>query len=121
NGDVVFCGDKEDSTTGNQFGYIARVDSFGNLKWWRTFYENTNYDHYLSSVRPSPDGGFVACGTAVGISVNSYDAWIIKTDSMGCVVANCFLSVEDIEAVRKGIKVYPNPAADVLTFEKRND
>lgn len=118
NGDVVFCGDKDDSATSNQFGYIARMDSLGNLKWWRTYHEFTGNNNYLSCIRPAPDGGFVAVGSTFSLpNGSSQDAWIIKTDSMGCLVANCFVGVNDVEQLIKGVKVYPNPVDDLITFE----
>ena len=112
NGDVVFCGDKIDSANNTEYGYIAKIDSFGNLKWWRTFFEKPTGFHYLSCIRPAPDGGYVAVGSAVGVNTNSQDAWIIKTDSMGCVIANCFVGIDDIENLKAGLKVYPNPATN---------
>lgn len=116
NGDMVFCGDKIDSAANTEYGYIAKIDSFGNIKWWRNYYEKPSGFHYLTCIRPTSDGGYVAVGSAVGINTNSQDAWIIKTDSMGCVVANCFVDVEDVEGMQKGTKVYPNPAKDHVVF-----
>jgi len=118
NGDIVFCGDKMDSASTYQFGYIAKMDSMGHILWWNTYHQYTGNDNYLTCVRPAPDGGFVACGSAFSLpNGTSQDAWIIKTDSMGCVIANCTVGVEDIPKAPEGIIVYPNPATDRVTFE----
>jgi hypothetical protein len=113
NGNIVFCGDKKDSGTGKQYGYIAQVDSNGILRWWHTYHEYPNRDNYLTSIRPAPDGGFVATGSTFSLPNGaSQDAWIIKTDSLGCATLNCTLSVAYIDGLQKGIKVYPNPASN---------
>jgi hypothetical protein len=114
NGDVVFCGDKEDSATGSQFGYIAKIDSSGNLLWWRTYHEWTLIDGYLSCIRPAPDGGFVACGSAFGVNDHNQNAWIIKTDSLGCALIDCTLDIPEIEQAKPELLVYPNPAKDEI-------
>jgi hypothetical protein len=89
------------------------VDSNGSLLWWRSYHEYPYNNNYLSCVRPAPDGGFVAVGSTFSLPNGaSQDAWIIKTDSLGCALVNCTLGVDDVAALRKGFSIYPNPAKD---------
>ena len=120
NGNIVFCGDRTDSITNLEFGYIAQIDSNGVLLWWQTYHENTIQDCYLSCVRPAPDGGFVACGTAFGLQTGSQDAWIIKTDSLGCALVNCSVGVDDVVRVDDEIDFYPNPANETIYLKSKD-
>ena len=118
NGDIVFCGDHEDSSTEERVGFIAVVDSNSNTRWWRTFQETLNGPHFLSCVRPAPDGGFVAVGSTFSATTPiSQVAWIIKTDSLGCVVSNCHLAVDEIPIQPNKLICFPNPADQRLEIK----
>ncbi|RYZ45240.1 MAG: T9SS type A sorting domain-containing protein, partial [Sphingobacteriales bacterium] len=113
NGSVVFCGDRKDSVTGKPYGYIAKADSNGNLLWWQTYHEYPQRVNYLSCVRPTADGGIIACGSAFDtLTGQNQNAWVIKTDSMGCALTQCVTSVADAHPFAEKVMIYPNPAKD---------
>ena len=55
--------------------YLAKTDLAGSAIWVR-FYEVDGADCYYCC--QLPDGGYVLCG-----AINSYDSWLIRTDSLG--------------------------------------
>ena len=103
------------------FGILLRTTSEGDSLWMRSYmYVDSIVDAgggLFRDVIPTPDGGFVACGTALpvtqdGVAVYSQDAWVVKTDSMGCIEPGCNL-ITGMEAqitnLRDALRVYPNP------------
>ena len=75
-------------------------------------------------MQPTADGGFVATGTA-----HWYDQppeyqtnqliWVLKTDSLGCVVPGCQnVGVQEYALeLNEHLRVWPNPASDVVHLE----
>jgi|GEM_PF-5186168 len=84
---------------------------------WRRYiykFENQDSDNSLYSIEKSSDGGFIMGGTINGKApdpVGQY-GWIVKTDSMGCVVPGCHLvGVENNKGqIANNLLVYPNPS-----------
>ena len=65
--------------------YLMKTDSLGNLKWARTF-GDTFFDNGGHSVIQASDGGYIIAGyTAFGSSGDSWEVYLIKTDSLGNV------------------------------------
>ena len=53
-----------------------------------------------------PDGG-----------ITTEDGWIVRTDSMGCLIGGCNTSgIEQLESVNE-LNIYPNPANDFIDIE----
>jgi hypothetical protein len=61
-------------------GFLLKTDGSGNVLWSRTY--GSTYDDWLISLHQCQDGGFISTGYK---SINStwYDAYLIKTDSLG--------------------------------------
>lgn len=103
----------------NDYIQLCKLDTFGNIKWRRTF------SHWYMSNRPysltALSDGFIICadGKDTTHSTGFTDAWIIKTDTNGCNIPGCHLADGVIEVVDEHnyVKVYPNPAHTQITIE----
>lgn len=119
-GDLIAAGGQ--TLPGNQFyGLLLRTTADGDSLWMRSY---QYYDSLVSNGRgifrdvvPTPDGGFIACGTALPVSVAdtllyTQDVWVVKTDSMGCIEPGCHL-VTGVETqftnLKDVLRVWPNP------------
>lgn len=95
---------------------LVKLDMQGNLVWKRLFKQwyRDNRAWSLTAV----NDGFIICadGKDTTHTTGFTDAWIIKTDTNGCVVPGCHLKdglvqLLDPEAI---LQVYPNPANNQL-------
>ena len=132
NGDVVLMGQGNYGWLGSAIpATIARVGSDLEYKWMRVYKDTTICDHesYLYDGTELPNGDLAFCGSVrVDVppgtnSLNGIHLWILKVDSMGCVVPGCtdtfIKSLTKIDDVPKPQKVsymtfYPNPVKDKL-------
>ena len=95
-------------------GFIARINSQGDSLWYRN-YDIAQYvesQNYLTDIKQTTDGGFVACGYARPNlpDTGNQDIWVLKVDSNGCEVPWCMGTGINEPILEKGaIKVYPNP------------
>ncbi|MCF8427702.1 MAG: T9SS type A sorting domain-containing protein [Bacteroidia bacterium] len=96
----------------NDYIQLCKLDTFGNIKWRRTFSQwyMSNRPYSLSAI----SDGFIICadGKDTTHSTGFTDAWIIKTDTNGCIVPGCHLLDGIIEVLdpKNFVKIYPNPA-----------
>lgn len=103
----------------NDYIQLCKLDTFGNIKWRRTFSQwyMSNRPYSLSAL----SDGFIICadGKDTTHSTGFTDAWIIKTDTNGCIIPGCHLADAVIEVVDENnyVKVYPNPANTNITIE----
>jgi hypothetical protein len=77
---TIMCGSETESN-GNQNGWLAKLDKSGTLIWQKSF-DNGGWD-VLYSVKPTPDGGYIACGATTVPGDSVCDAWLVKCDSSG--------------------------------------
>ena len=126
-GDLIACGQRFFSNGmggGYSKGTLLRTTANGDSLWMfdYAYYDSTVTDceGTLRDVQPTPDGGFVAVGTAYGaINGNnppgiSQDVWVIKVDSLGCIEPGCqtITGLESQVSNLKGaVSVWPNPVA----------
>lgn len=125
-------------------GVILKVNKNGDLKWFRE-YNNlvTPTDSHLYweqflGIDKNAEGGYYATGMVMNQPKGR--AWVVKTDSLGCVTPGCpnvsvttssfaviatTLSVanatnitgsSDLKTPSFEIKVYPNPVTDYLHY-----
>lgn len=107
-----------------QKGLLALTSATGDSLWkYYYFYvdtlvstgQGTFYD-----VIPTADGGFIAAGTVnnpVGQGNPpgySQDTWVVKVDSLGCIVPGCNSVgiTEQATNLLDAISIFPNPAHD---------
>lgn len=123
----VVAGDAYDSTPeelgGEYSAWIAKVSPEGDSLWSRFYqYFDVLYDdHKILDMRAAPDGGYILAGYAEDqqVSYQGQQAWLLKLDSLGCLVPGCQLvATENIEGNPRGValRLYPNPASDILNI-----
>ncbi|MFT5877606.1 MAG: hypothetical protein ACI8SA_001470 [Dokdonia sp.] len=104
-------------------GVIAKYRPDGAQIWLRNYRhpevpDEFSSKHLLFDVDPTPDGGFVAAGWLNPSNNNTQDTWMIKVDSFGCLVPGCQItSVPKIESSIAQLKIYPNPANELMHFD----
>jgi hypothetical protein len=77
----VICGTTLSFGAGAADIWLIRTDANGDTLWTRTFGGDTaDLGH---SVGQTADHGFILCGETSSFGAGNYDAWVIKTDSMG--------------------------------------
>ncbi|MCB9183901.1 MAG: PQQ-like beta-propeller repeat protein [Flavobacteriales bacterium] len=102
----------------NYYGVLLRTTSSGDSLWMRQYQYHdsivSNASGLFRDVVPTPDGGFIAVGTALQAGPYTQDVWVIKTDSMGCLEPGCHLIMgmeSQITNLRDALSVAPNPVA----------
>ena len=71
------------------------------------------YPQEFYDVKPTSDGGLILTGETNGPAPpNSHRLWLVKLDSMGCLVPGCHtVGVQEFESqLQSALKVSPNPA-----------
>ncbi len=97
-------------------GVLLRTTSEGDSLWMRYYYYEdsitTNGRGIFRDVEPTPDGGFVAVGSAFSDANYSQDVWVVKVDQHGCIEPGCHLITgmeTQITNMRDVLRVWPNP------------
>ena len=102
-----------DTVCGYNMGWIVKTDRFGNELWNRTYTRNCDNHNYFWDFAPTPDGGFVVCGTTHNAT---QDAWLLKLDSLGCNAPSCdtVVGVIYVPLPAMQLEVWPNPTDGVV-------
>lgn len=102
-----------------QYSMFVKLDLEGNLKWKRLF-KQWHRDNRFFSLTAVPDG-FIICadGKDTTHTTGFTDAWIIKTDTNGCIIPGCHLTDGLVQITNPDafINVFPNPASDNVTVQ----
>lgn len=77
----VICGSTSSYGMGNTDFYLLKINSEGKYQWQNTF-GGINIENCFS-VQQTNDSGFVICGYTNSFGNGGYDAYLIKTDSLG--------------------------------------
>lgn len=119
----------EEVDNGNAFqsyGWLVKIDKYGDVLWERKFYnishteDPLNNYHRIMALDKTPDGGFVGVGEArngtdILDGLPGQHGWLVKTDSLGCIVPGCqFADVKEETDLEQALTVYPNPVQDQL-------
>ncbi|MBS1937332.1 MAG: hypothetical protein JSS84_05920, partial [Bacteroidetes bacterium] len=122
NTDLIACGVAYDG--GNQQGLLLRTKANGDSLWMRNYaYHDNVIDQGTGrfwDVLPTADGGCIAAGVAYNPFGGPYppgysqDAWVVKVDSMGCIVPGCdgVGITEQVTNLAGALKLWPNPVQD---------
>lgn len=118
-GSLVASGPTNVTNDGSQAGWLAKMSSIGDTLWTRV-YNPSNGTDYLRNMMVMDNGDIVMVGFGRGENSTSQDGWILRVDSMGCVVEDCHLvGIEESSTVENGFSVYPNPVNDLLNIETK--
>ena len=80
-GGYVVAGSTLSSGAGEADFYLVRIDSRGDTLWTRTFGgDSSDLGH---SVDLTSDGGYIVAGQTSSFGAGNWDAWLVKTDSLG--------------------------------------
>ena len=113
-----------DAGDGSQAGWLIKTDANGDTLWTRTFNPSSS-TNFLRNMLIMPNGDIVAVGFGRGESSTTQDGWILRVDSMGCEIENCFsVGIEESpfdSAQGTLVEVYPNPVTDVLHVRFANN
>jgi hypothetical protein len=97
---------------------LVKFNADGDSLWYRN-YALVSGQNYFYDVQPTSDGGFVCTGYASRFVplepnyVTDQIIWVVKTDSLGCVVPGCHtVGVEEyLLDLNEHLHVWPNPVA----------
>ncbi len=95
-------------------GHITKFNGEGEIAWHRVYEVIGSGYNSLFDIVKAPDGGYVAAGWTLSIDTEDErfaekDAWVIKVDSMGCLVPGCATGILDQEET-VDFNIYPNPS-----------
>jgi len=93
-------------------GWLCLLDTLGQVQFSRSYDSSPAGEHRITAMTPTSDGGFAMAGYAV-LPGQGQDHWVLKVDSLGCLVPNCALSEEELPATT-AIQVWPNPTSGTL-------
>lgn len=107
----------------NTNAVMLKINANGDSLWMREFDHinnttswNNTYLEVFFGIEKTPEGGYIMCGNAQ--QQPKTQAWVVKTDSMGCVLSNCSTTnINELNATIKELNVYPNPATNILNIE----
>ncbi len=114
--------ERENPQDFSQYVMFAKFDLQGNLIWKRLF-SNWYLSNRAYSLTPIDDG-FLICGDSKDSThaKGDSDAWLIKTDSNGCIIPNCNAKDGIVQIINpeKVFTVYPNPAQNEINVSTEN-
>ncbi len=124
-GSYMVCGQVRNFTLGlNDKGMLHKLDAEGNVLWSRYYAHYADMplgnDQIFNDVEPSNDGGFILTGETNGPAPpNSHRLWLLKLDSVGCLVPGCnTVGVEEFESeLQSALQISPNPASEQVTVD----
>jgi hypothetical protein len=104
-------------------GMIFKLDSQGNTLWKR-FYSHypgasLGKDQIFYDVKPTSDGGMVLTGETNSDAYPYAQLWLLKLDSMGCLVPGCqYVGLQELtDAYVNALTAFPNPSTGAFTLE----
>jgi len=105
-------------------GWIMEVNWEGDSLWYKDlFYYPPDVDfpyNALYDISITEDHGFIATGQAFTLDPpnNVQKMWVIKVDSVGCEIPNCWVGIEEKEGMEAGVQrsfeIWPNPASGLI-------
>jgi hypothetical protein len=99
-------------------GWLYKIKSNSDSIWYReyTFLTGSNDNQELRQVTQMPDKGFAAVGTMYS-ETGEQDAWLFKTDSLGCLVSGCDVGISEFNPnAGAQMLIYPNPFREAFAI-----
>lgn len=117
-GSLVATGESTETEDASYGGWLIKTDTIGKLEWSRVYNPTFGTDH-LRDVEQLSNGDFIMAGLGRGISPTIQVGWIIRVDSLGCLVEGCDEPSSVQNQSMDFFRFYPNPAKDRITIESR--
>jgi hypothetical protein len=98
---------------------LLKLDTSLNIVWRREYVYDSTYNYnFTMDITTHPSGGFVLVGSAhKEYTDTTTAAWIVKTDSMGCIVPGCGLATGVPHRILDNLtQFFPNPVGNHLFF-----
>lgn len=120
----------------NSNGWIIKLNQNGNKIWERLYVNSTHTtkDDYFYDIKLTHDDGFIMCGQTSDTATAFQDAWMVKTDCLGCDSTLCYFPDSVCIDTTVGISgllsdsensfnIYPNPNNGTfnLSYSLKND
>jgi hypothetical protein len=117
-GTIVSCGVTDDGAGGSQAGWLIKTDENGDTLWTRT-YDSSDLIDYLRNMLVLPNGDIVMVGHGRAPGQTNQDGWILRVDSMGCLIEGCgAVGIEEQLVIgNEQFTIWPNPTSEVLNIE----
>ena len=102
--------------------HIAKFSAAGDSLWSRTYSAFVDL-HNPRDISLTSDGGFISTGWVYQDNTGGHPglqtAYVIKIDSLGCVVPGCHLvGVQEYEvSLQERLRLWPNPATELVRLE----
>lgn len=95
-------------------GTLIKLSAEGDSLWHRFYTDPTKTEtiqHQINDMQVLDNGDILMCGESGG----PQEGWLLRVDSMGCLIPNCHTAVEKIRPDHTAeIMVAPNPVRDQL-------
>lgn len=115
-GTIVSCGVTV-GDDGSQAGWLIKTDAEGDTLWTRTYNPSSLID-FIRFMLLMPNGDIVMLGDGRAPGQTNQDGWILRVDSMGCLVEGCFsVGIDDRTIDDERFAIFPNPASDVVNVK----
>ena len=111
-GGYIVAGKTRSFGAGEDDVYLVKTDSVGDTIWMRTC-GGSDRD-YGRSVAQTSDGGYIVAGYRYFFGTDSYDAYLVKTDSLGISLAINETAAQKPVAI--ALSAYPNPFNSAVTI-----
>lgn len=117
-GSFVASGSTTNTDDESQAGWLIKTDANGDTLWTRTYNPSDGID-LIRNMLVLPNGDIVMVGFGRGENSTTQDGWILRVDSMGCLVEGCWaVGVEEQLVIdNEQFSIRPNPASEVLNLE----
>ena len=116
-GGYIIGGTTLNPTPFNYDVWQIKINTTGDTLWTKKFGDNAGdeYAGYDGCVKQTSDGGYIICGLT---DAGNTAAYVVKTDSMGNVIAGISNLLIDYEAV---MNIFPNPSAAIVNIHFKNE
>jgi hypothetical protein len=115
-GNIVISGQASYTDGFGTFGYILKTNSVGDSLWMHDYSLYPEDENFLNDLSLTSDNGIILTGCTFGPPSHVPSVWAEKLDSWGQIVGiNEQGSGESGE--HGGIKLWPNPACEMLNVE----
>ena len=83
-GGAIVAGETKSFGAGRRDAWVLKLKSDGSVQWQKTY--GGEDDDFATSIRQTPDGGYIVAGCTYSFGAGEGDFWVLKLDGSGNVV-----------------------------------